>query len=98
MFFRAGDDCMIVIRSNAEREEDKKVYIPEEEQGKIGQVELNYVKKFQKFQDHKIKLCNDDREALLVAKRDGSLHVSKISKVLSQNNWCTFFSDPKVKV
>ena len=75
---RAGTSEMIVVRSNAEREEDKKVVIPEEEQGKIGQVELNYVKKFQKFQDHKIKICNEDREALLHAKKDGSLHVSNL--------------------
>ena len=82
---RAGTSEMIVVRSNAEREEDKKVVIPEEEQGKIGQVELNYVKKFQKFQDHKIKICNEDREALLHAKKDGSLHVSNLESRVQQN-------------
>jgi len=76
----AGETEMIRIRSNGEREEDKKVAIPEEEQGKIGQVELNYVKKFQKFQDHKIKLCNDDRESLLQAKREGALHEALLDR------------------
>ena len=71
---KAGDEEMIRIRSNAEREEDKKEVIPDEEQGNVGQVELNYVKKFQKFQDHKIKLCSDDRRALMKAKAEGDFH------------------------
>lgn len=76
----AGESEMLKFRSNAEREEDKKVKIPEEEQGKIGQVELNYVKKFQKFQDHKIKLCQDDRDSLLAAKREGALHEALLDR------------------
>ena len=71
---KAGDDEMVKVRSNAEREEDKKEVIPDEEQGNVGQVELNYVKKFQKFQDHKIKLCSDDRRALMKAKAEGDFH------------------------
>ena len=65
---------MIKIRTNAEREEDKKPYIPDEEQGKVGQVELNYVKKFQKFQNHKIKINQEDRGELVRAKQEGDLH------------------------
>ena len=71
---RAGEDEMIKIRSNAEREEDKKAYVPEEERGNVGQIELNYVKKFQKFQDHKIKLNSSDRRELLKAKTEGDMH------------------------
>lgn len=71
---RAGDDEMIKIRSNAEREEDKKEVIPDEEQGNVGQIELNYVRKFQKFQDHKIKLNQSDRRELLRAKAEGDMH------------------------
>ena len=71
---KAQENEMVKIRTNAEREEDKAAYIPEEERGKVGQVELNYVKKFQKFQDHKIKICSDERDALVKAKQEGDLH------------------------
>ena len=71
---KAQENEMVKIRTNAEREEDKAAYIPEEERGKVGQVELNYVKKYQKFQDHKIKICSDERDALVKAKQEGDLH------------------------
>ena len=71
---KAEKNEMIKIRTNAEREEDKPAYVPEEERGKVGQIELNYVKKFQKFQDHKIKICNDERDRLVEAKKEGDLH------------------------
>lgn len=84
---RAGEDEMIKIRSNAEREEDKLPEIPDDDKGNIGQIELNYVKKFQKFQggslrgvDHKIKLCNDDRRQLMEAKADGSMHEAMLDR------------------
>ena len=60
---KAGKSEMLKIRSNAQREEDKEIFIPVEERGNVGQIELNFVKKFQKFQggslrgvEHKIKL------------------------------------------
>ncbi len=77
---RATESEMIKVRSNNEREEDKEVFVPEEERGKIGQVELNYVKKFQKFQNHKIKLCDDDRNALVTAKKEGNLHETLLDR------------------
>jgi len=77
---KAGASEMIKIRSNAEREEDKEVYVPEEERGKIGQIELNYVKKFQKFQDHKIRLNNEDRSDLVKAKNEGTLHEALLDR------------------
>ena len=77
---KAGSGEMLKIRSNSLREEDKEVFVPEEERGKIGQVELNYVKKFQKFQDHKIKLNNEDRGQLVKAKNDGYLHEALLDR------------------
>eukprot|EP00096_Caligus_rogercresseyi_P015486 TRINITY_DN7918_c0_g1_i1.p3 TRINITY_DN7918_c0_g1~~TRINITY_DN7918_c0_g1_i1.p3 ORF type:complete len:278 (+),score=69.55 TRINITY_DN7918_c0_g1_i1:56-889(+) len=71
---KAGVNEILYIRTNGEREEDKKKDKPEEESGSVGQVELNYVKKFQKFQDHKIKICQKDREELVKAKDSGNLH------------------------
>lgn len=77
---KAGDGEMVKVRSNAEREEDRKASMPDEEQGKVGQVELNYVRKFQKFQDHKIRICNEDRSELVKAKRDGNLHEALLDR------------------
>jgi protein FRG1 len=65
---------MFNFSSNGERADDKKVVIPNEEVGKVGDVELNYVKKFQKFQNHKIKISNNDRSELVKAKHEGNLH------------------------
>jgi len=71
---KVGETEIIRIRSNKEREDLNKKVVPIEEQGKVGDVELNYVKKFQKFQNHKIKLNQDHRGALLVAKEQGNFH------------------------
>eukprot|EP00095_Tigriopus_kingsejongensis_P001700 maker-scaffold1305_size49401-snap-gene-0.19 protein:Tk01700 transcript:maker-scaffold1305_size49401-snap-gene-0.19-mRNA-1 annotation:"frg1-like protein" len=77
---KAGDHEMVVVRSNAIRDEDKIVFIPDEERGNVGQIELNYVKKFQKFQDHKIKINKNDRRELMEAKTDGSLHETLLDR------------------
>lgn len=78
---KAGDENTVLkIRSNAEREEDKTAYVPEEERGNVGQIELNYVKKFQKFQDHKIKLNQSDRKELVSAKEKGVLHETLLDR------------------
>ena len=66
------------IRSLNKREDDKakaSKELPSEEQTEdMRNVELNYVKKFQKFQDKKIRLCPEDTSELAEAKVKGELH------------------------
>lgn len=70
------NDCELTIRSLKKRESNtSKKELPEEEQvDDLRNVELNYVKKFQKFQDKRIKLSKDDVKELSVAKETGILH------------------------
>ena len=77
---KAGEHEMIKVRSNGQREEDIEVFVPVEERGKVGDIELNYVKKFQKFQDHKIRINNEDRGELLKAKNQGYLHEALLDR------------------
>ena len=65
------------IRSLNKRGVDgkSKKEIPEEEIGDdLRNVEINYVKKFQKFQDKKMKLSKEDAGELKEAKDAGILH------------------------
>lgn len=71
------DESALTIRSLNKRDSknDLKKSLPEEEQSEdLKNVELNYVKKFQKFQDKKIKMCKEDVEELKTAKETGELH------------------------
>lgn len=65
------------IRSLNKRDNNIKTNkdLPEEERADdLRNVELNYVKKFQKFQDKKIKLSSEDAAELTEAKESGVLH------------------------
>lgn len=76
-----GANEVCVIRSNAFRGEVISSSAPIEEKIEdLDQVELNYVKKFQKFQDKKIKLCKDDVKELKQAKETGKLHESLLDR------------------
>lgn len=70
-------DNELRIRSLNKRDTkaDLKKSLPDEEQSEdLRNVELNYVKKFQKFQDKKIRLCKEDVDELKSAKETGELH------------------------
>lgn len=77
----AGPNEVCIIRSNAFRGEVISSSAPIEEKIEdLDQVELNYVKKFQKFQDKKIKLCKEDTKDLKKAKETGKLHESLLDR------------------
>lgn len=49
--------------------------VPDEEKTEdLRNVEVNYVKKFQKFQDHKLRMSKEDVKDLDEAKKEGYLH------------------------
>ncbi|CAF3230257.1 unnamed protein product [Rotaria sp. Silwood2] len=50
------------------------IQLPVEEQGTIRETEINYVKKYQKFQDKKLRINQGDIKNLVDAKKHGSLH------------------------
>lgn len=50
------------------------------DQGKLKEVELSYVKMFQKFQDKKIKINPDGRAELKDAREHGKLHEALLDR------------------
>ena len=80
---RAGEANFLQIRSNAKRilqKEKRQKELPVEEQGSILETELNYVKKFQKFQDKKIRIHQGDVKELVDAKESGILHEALLDR------------------
>jgi len=80
---RATDGNFIQLRSNAKRIQDKdkrQKELPIEEQGSIRETEINYVKKFQKFQDKKLRINQGDITELLDAKKTGALHEALLDR------------------
>jgi protein FRG1 len=64
-----------VIRSNAFRGEIISKNAPIEEKVEdIEKIEEDYVRRFQKFQDKKLKICTDSKKELKKAKEQGKLH------------------------
>ncbi|CAF1356086.1 unnamed protein product [Rotaria magnacalcarata] len=73
----ATEANFINIRSNAKRiheKEQRQKELPVEEQGSIRETEINYIKKFQKFQDKKLRINPGDVDDLINAKQTGLLH------------------------
>ncbi|XP_034935230.1 protein FRG1 homolog [Chelonus insularis] len=76
----AGSTEFLCIRSIIQRIDDPNKGIPIEEQGSVAEVEVNYVRKFQKFQDKKLRINNEDRGKLETAKAEGNLHETLLDR------------------
>jgi len=76
----AGEEQILQIRSQTVRDINPNKDIPVEEQGNMKQIEINYVKKFQKFQDKRLRICEDDKKDLEKAKTSGNLHETLLDR------------------
>ncbi|KAL1490706.1 hypothetical protein ABEB36_013359 [Hypothenemus hampei] len=77
---KAGNNEFLTVRSHTFKEENKYKDVPEEERGNLKQVEINYVKKFQKFQDKRLRLCKEGKKDLKKAKDEGTFHETLLDR------------------
>ncbi|CAG9839730.1 unnamed protein product [Diabrotica balteata] len=77
---KAGPGQYITLRSQTVKEETSVSEVANEDQGNVKQIEINYVKKFQKFQDKKMRICNEGSKDLKKAQKDGTLHESLLDR------------------
>ncbi|XP_017888343.1 protein FRG1 homolog [Ceratina calcarata] len=76
----AGSSEFCTVRSVARKTADPDERVPTEERGSLRDVEVNYVKKFQKFQDKKLRVSREDRSRLQRAKQRGNLHEALLDR------------------
>ncbi|KAH0954649.1 hypothetical protein HN011_004185 [Eciton burchellii] len=76
----AGPSEFVVMRSMTQRSQSPSKDIPKEEQGSLADVEVNYVRKFQKFQDKKLRINKSDHSELEKAKVEGNLHETLLDR------------------
>ncbi|GAB1860939.1 Protein FRG1 [Camponotus japonicus] len=76
----AGPSEFVVIRSITQRSQSPSKDIPKEEQGSLADIEINYVRKFQKFQDKKLRINKSDHSELEKAKIEGNLHETLLDR------------------
>ncbi|XKL61631.1 hypothetical protein PGB90_001464 [Kerria lacca] len=77
----AGENEYIHIRYLASiREQDPLENVPLEERGSVKDIEKNYVCKFQKFQNKKLRINSGSQVELSKAKHEGNLHETLLDR------------------
>lgn len=76
----AKESCFVKLLSNVNPEEKRKLDKNIEEKGSLADCEVNYVKKFQSFQDHRLKINQEDKACLKKAQTEGKLHESLLDR------------------
>lgn len=77
---KVGPNEILRIRSSAPQDNTGEDEGPSEEKGNIGEIEENYVRKFQKFQDKKLRMDTSDRTVLKKARVEGDLHEALLDR------------------
>ena len=79
----ADSGCFLRIRCRVDpelvRQEEEAKKVPTEEKGSVHDCEINYVKKYQSFQDKKLRV-DKDKTSLQSSQRDGSLHETLLDR------------------
>lgn len=71
---KVTENEILQVRSIAFKENTEEDNVPDEEKGTLKDCELKYVKKFQSFQDKKLKISKEDKKNLKRAREEGNLH------------------------
>lgn len=78
---KVSEHEVVVVRNGSPREDEDTEDVPiEEKEEDLNQVEINYIKKFQKYQDKKLKVSTEDKKDLKKAKEQGILHESMLER------------------